>query len=358
MIRTLRLESYRGFDEYELIDLARVNLLVGPNNCGKTAVLEAVELLASRGHPDVLVESLGRRGESHAALDEDGRRVWRYPVHHHFHGHGIGQGSWLNISADDGQGWVRIHILDESGDLFDGAAGPVRPFSLRIERGGDKKNVTLRLDEGGSISLSSPGLRSPRFRASRTGLPPTQFVTAESLRASEMAGVWDQVVVEGRESEVEDVMKILQPDLRSLHFLTGGSVGRAGGILLGFGPGAPRTPIGSYGDGMRRLLAVSLSLVRSAGGFLLIDEIDTGLHWTVMEAVWKLVIEAALESSIQVFATTHSLDCVIGLASFLRERPELTEEVSVQKIERRLDRSVSFGGEDIVAAQELGVEMR
>ena len=41
MIRTLRLENYRSFERYELRDLARVNLLVGPNNCGKTSVLEA-----------------------------------------------------------------------------------------------------------------------------------------------------------------------------------------------------------------------------------------------------------------------------------------------------------------------------
>ena len=39
MIRTLRLENYRGFKEYELRDLARVNLVVGPNDCGKTSIL-------------------------------------------------------------------------------------------------------------------------------------------------------------------------------------------------------------------------------------------------------------------------------------------------------------------------------
>lgn len=58
MIRTLRLENSRGFKQYELRDLARVNLLVGPNDCGKTSVLEAVELLVSRGDPRALVESM------------------------------------------------------------------------------------------------------------------------------------------------------------------------------------------------------------------------------------------------------------------------------------------------------------
>ena len=57
---------------------------------------------------------------------------------------------------------------------------------------------------------------------------------------------------------------------------------------------------------MRRLLALSLSLIRTEQGILLVDEIDTGLHWTVMEEMWRLVVETARRSSVQVFATTHS----------------------------------------------------
>ena len=64
MINTLKLENYRGFEKYELHGLSRVNLLVGPNNCGKTSVLEAVQLLVSQGDPGVLVESAQRRSES------------------------------------------------------------------------------------------------------------------------------------------------------------------------------------------------------------------------------------------------------------------------------------------------------
>ena len=189
----------------------------------------------------------------------------------------------------------------------------------------------------------------------------TEFVTAESLNAREMAESWNQVNREGRELEVVDAMRILQKDLQSIYFPTGpssGSGGGLGGVLLGFRGDSLRVPIGSYGDGMRRLLALSLSLVQAAEGFLLIDEIDTGLHWTVMEEMWNLVIEAAISSSIQVFATTHSLDCINGLATLLKKRQDLEDKVSVQKIERQLDHSVSFGVADIVTAADLSIELR
>lgn len=42
MLRNLKLEKYRSFDEYELNNLSRVNLLVGKNDCGKTSILEAI----------------------------------------------------------------------------------------------------------------------------------------------------------------------------------------------------------------------------------------------------------------------------------------------------------------------------
>lgn len=359
MIRTLRLENYRSFREYELRDLTRVNLLVGRNDCGKTSVLEAVELLASRGDPQVLVGSMRRRGEFH--VTPDGRQIPQYPVYHQFHGHGIGIGSSLSISSDDGLGQVRIDVVegwqDESHELFDVSEAGLLPLALLIRRGSEEENLKYPLTQDGALAWSRSMPRRPP-RPWQPTLPPAQFVTAESLRPRDMAALWDQVLVAGRESEVVSALRILQSEIDSIHFLTGDAAGRAGGIVLGFKGGSRRAPIGSHGDGMRRLLAVSLSLVRAAGGFLLIDEIDTGLHWTVMEDMWKLVVGAAIESSIQVFATTHSLDCIIGLASLLRDRPDLGEAVSVQKIERQLDHGVSFGRKDIVTAADLSIEMR
>ena len=60
MIRTLRLENYRSFRACELRDLARVHLLVCPNNCGRTSVLKAVHLLVSQGDPRVLIQAASR----------------------------------------------------------------------------------------------------------------------------------------------------------------------------------------------------------------------------------------------------------------------------------------------------------
>ena len=157
MICTLRLENYRSFEEYELRDLARVNLLVGPNDCGKTSVLEAVELLASRGDPRVLVESMRRPGEGH--ITSDGRSIPQYSVCRLFHGHGIGPGSRLSVSGE-GLGRVRIHVVegrsDESGELFDGREAGPPPLHLLIERGNENEDLRYPLPPDGALARNPP----------------------------------------------------------------------------------------------------------------------------------------------------------------------------------------------------------
>ena len=361
MIRTLRLENYRSFRAYELRDLARVNLLVGPNNCGKTSILEAVHLLVSQGDPSVLIQAARRRGEIDVTRDDDGYRAVWYHLKHQFHGHRFDAGTRLRISSDDGLGCVQLDIEEEdrTRDIFEMETDTLRLLLLRIRRS-VKEDIALSLAEDGSLHWPTQFTRRAALRLSRAPHP-SQFVTAESLDADSMAKMWDRVLIDGRESDVIEAMRILQADLKTIHFLTGdptqGTRGSAG-IVLGFRSGTPRVPIGSYGDGMRRLLALSLSLVQTEGGFLLIDEIDTGLHWTAMEEMWRLVVETALRSSIQVFATSHSFDCIAGLASVLRVRPDLSDCVSIQKTERNLERSVAFDSDDILAAADLSIELR
>ena len=175
-----------------------------------------------------------------------------------------------------------------------------------------------------------------------------------------MRFIWDNVLIAGRESEVINALNILEEDLQSIHFLTGDFRRTQGsaGILLGFRGDTRRVPIGSYGDGMRRLLALSLSLIQAANGFLLIDEIDTGLHWTVMADMWRLIIHTARQSSIQVFATTHSYDCIRGLAALIESEPDLASDVSVQKIETSLEEAVSLNAERIQVAVAQDIEVR
>ena len=172
-----------------------------------------------------------------------------------------------------------------------------------------------------------------------------------------MSEAWNDLVTEGRESEIVEDMKLLMPDIDSIHFLTSGRMPR-GGIVVGLRDGGSRFPLGTFGDGMRRLLLLRLALANNAGGYVLVDEVDTGLHWTVMAGMWRLLVEVACKSRMQVFATTHSHDCILGIASMIKSYPELADEVSVHKVDTSLQRAVSVRGKDIPRALNSGIDFR
>lgn len=96
----------------------------------------------------------------------------------------------------------------------------------------------------------------------------------------------------------------------------------------------------------------------NADSVVLVDEIDAGLHWTAMAGMWRLVVEVARKSRLQLFATTHSQDCILGLGSMIKSYPEFAGEVSIHKIDTSLAQAVSVQGPDVLAALESGVDFR
>src|SRR5690606_37990865 len=105
MIDTLTLEGFRGFQRFELADLGRINLLVGTNNCGKTSLLEAVQLFSSSGDASSILHVASRRGER--VIDvSDSRGIPRAEadVCHLFYGHEIDVDSSFSIKAQSPRG--------------------------------------------------------------------------------------------------------------------------------------------------------------------------------------------------------------------------------------------------------------
>ena len=80
---------------------------------------------------------------------------------------------------------------------------------------------------------------------------------------------------------------------------------------LGFGK---LVPINVMGDGIRKLLGIIVSMYECKEGMLFIDEIDNGFHYSLTSLLWQTVLESAKNLNVQVFASTHSIDSLQGLA--------------------------------------------
>jgi len=375
MIRSLELTNYRGFEHYKLSNLARVNLLVGKNNSGKTSILEAVQLLASGGNARELASLARRRGELiSTSPDPSAGQIRVYPdVTHFFHGRVFEEGASFSLATDGELGSMTTQVvrLDASkipikGDdykfheivvmsginLVSDYSNPRMPEASR--------RTAVPVTEGGGVSFEVPEPLGRTDQLKANGHP-VLLIPENSLDRRLMGELWDRALAEGQDREVTEAMQILDPKISNIVFQSiDPSFGREprSGILVGFEGERRRYPLGSHGEGMRRLLVLALGLATTKDGVLLIDEVDTGLHYSVLADVWLLIVETARRYNIQVFLTTHSLDCIRALAWLCEAYPELAPEVSLQKIERALGEAVAFSADQVQIAVEQDIEVR
>jgi hypothetical protein len=222
MISSVQIRGYRGFADFEMSGLERVNLLVGTNNSGKTSVLEAIHLLTSRGDPWALWEVLQRRGERLASAVE--RNVNRPPeldVSHLFIGHDVQVGSKFTLTAKNETPERQLVCSVGEIKMEQNAAVAVRdhvvPSRLGLHMKGHPAPLMSVIPLSRSFGMYSDVLEAPRLRRRRPAEDDAevsvQFITTESLQGSELISLWDKVALTPNESRVLLALKFLDPSI-------------------------------------------------------------------------------------------------------------------------------------------------
>ena len=90
-------------------------------------------------------------------------------------------------------------------------------------------------------------------------------------------------------------------------------------------------PLSAMGEGMTQIARLVLAIASVPDGIVLIDEVENGIHHSVLPDVWRAIDEAAKQFHTQVFATTHSFECIeaahqaLGPDGFLLHRLEASD---------------------------------
>ena len=380
MLQSLKIEGFRGFQSFEMANLGRINLLVGKNNSGKTSILEAIQFLYVQNNLDIFLETISYRGEFSWS---ESNRTKVFEICHLFPGHEIIPSKEIIIigSRESHQESVTISVKsipiqlslfsDKNDDLnndniFDDEEWNKLLLSIRWSQ--SQKPIELELLANGTLARDSIRRMASLSRIShKIGIDnkiELRFLTPFSLTSSDMAALFDNIVLSPLEDLIIESLKIIDPKIERIasvgsgKYLTSNNLGVRGGFLIKIKNHDQPIPIGSLGDGFWRMLGLVLAMVNLENGILLVDEIDSGLHFTVMTDMWKVVWETAKKLNIQVFATTHSRDCWQSLAELITEEKIADNEITIQRIDREKSQSVIFDPEEIVIAAKSNLEVR
>jgi AAA domain, putative AbiEii toxin, Type IV TA system len=188
-----------------------------------------------------------------------------------------------------------------------------------------------------------------------------QWIPSNGLSAKEMIDFFNQIVLTPEEELAIEALQIIEPTIRRIapsgtHNNESGS--SHGGFLVLKNGLSQRVPIGSMGDGIWRCLGLALKIANAKDGILLVDEIDTGLHFSAMLGMWKMIWKTAERLNVQVFATTHSRDCWESLAEIAETENVQNDEIMIHRIEKGKESSVTFNPRQMAIAAEERLEVR
>ena len=361
MLRSFSVRNFRCFPALELPRLGRVNLIAGKNNVGKTALLEALFLHLGPDNPEMAMRLNALRGIPWFESIPEETWGWLF----------LDKRAELTISlssaADDGRRReLQVRLAEAQSETVAApakgsvSAGKDVSYSTAAKLG---KELEFRHDEGsGSVLVSrailalEDGALTVRFRRSRPlGLPVGIFLTNAVHHLLENAQRFSQLQEIGREGDVLHPLRLVEPRLRRLAV----SVMGPGMPILQGDVGLGRlVPVPLMGDGVGRLLSYLLAIADASHGTVLIDEIENGLHHSVMRDLWEAIARFAESSSTQVFATTHSWECIQAARQAFAEAEK--DDFLLHRLDRVEDRFevATFDAEMLATAEAAGLEVR
>ena len=299
----LVIHEFRAITTVRISHLQRVTLLVGKNGTGKSTVLDAVRSYAARGDLRVLREILDARDELAMASRADDAEA---PVP-----------DWAGLFHDHDP--TRSVMIASGGDQLDiaalnGAAG--NGGAPRVAFHGRDPMVCPSSDsEGGSDAY----MNEPHAPHGADARPiRCELIAPESMTSTTIARLWDGVALTDAEDGLVAALRTATGrDVRRIALVGESNSLR---VLVRMHGDGPAIPLRSLGSGAVQFLAVGLALAHCRDGILLMEHVGDGLHRTLQRDLWNMVFETARALNVQVFATTHSWDCISGFAGLARNQ--------------------------------------
>jgi hypothetical protein len=328
MISTLEINQFRGLEHVKFENLGRTNLIIGGNNTGKTSILEALALL--HGNKSQL-ESLPRTFRVMPKNEQElGQGFWKYLVRG-------------GILADFS---VKTNMQEITGLEKEGQWMLLKPIG---SQGRSIPFVTIHTNNNVSVSAQAHPF-------SLSILSTTQ---ADPATVSELFNRIAPLNPDN-ETKLEDLLRLsIEPRLRRLRYAKPQGA-KTHLIYVDLGEGA-MLPFTQLGQAFSRTLQVYCEIFAETPKIILIDEIENGLYYEGMEDFWKGLMAVLEDQDVQLFATTHSRECMEAAQKAASGMDG--DLLRFLRLDRMVDDpskivGTTFGKREMETAMEFNTEMR
>ncbi|MBN8230820.1 AAA family ATPase [Corallococcus macrosporus] len=373
ILPSFRIQGFRAFRDLEIPRLGRVNLIVGKNNVGKTTLLEAIKVYAAGLEAAwELREVLERRQEIqrstlrdkiYLSIDID-RLFFRGPPKDRPKSIRLGplqgdkelriQSGRLVIPVQSQDPDVRSHFVMEGDARFYEELQSEEALEIRYGSSPPRRSRLRALND--AIAASTVEARRKSHPELRDSLV-CNYVPVRGLNSSSIGTLWDNIVLTANEQSTVEALRLILPDIERVSLIEDPrQPGMRYALVARTGQSSPE-PLLSMGDGMTRIFELALGLVSSGNGLFLVDEIENGIHYSIREQLWRFIFEAASQLNVQVFATTHSWDCISAFQKAASSHAENGMLISLAQVNGDIKTAI-FDEKDLEIITRQSIEVR
>ena len=211
--------------------------------------------------------------------------------------------------------------------------------------------------------MDFPGMLSLIYRKDlpcRSGqFPVCSYLPPHMIYMNSIMDLWNKIILTPAEEEIISCLKLMDNTIEKVALVGNSETSKSPVFVAKITNTKFPIPLNNLGEGMNRLLGISVLMVNSKNGTVLIDEIENGIHYSIQPKLWKLIFELAERLNVQVFATTHSWDAVVGFQEALKDfhDPDQGQLIRLENIEGD-NHATIFSADKLSTATRRSIEVR
>ena len=316
-IKNIEIKNFKCFENFKAEGFGRVNLIGGKNNVGKTAFMEALSLNIHSS--DISTMTLGLMAPKYMRdrnefigkkFSNEYEKLYIESMN--------GYSSKSNINK------VKFNVTEENG---------IKKLNFHF----NKKIINVNIND---------------FSYEVKKIPNFNDIGSDNLTNSVLKNIFESVQKNDQEELLNQHIQKFDKNIIGFKIIGGDKpqCKTVDGIYR---------DINEFGDGLKRFISTFCSLFSSKNGYLIIDEIENGIHYTNLDKLWEIILTISKEQNVQVFATTHSKECIESYARVAKKLKD--EDITFIKMTRLEDGSIMAGIRDYETLQyavEDGHEVR
>jgi hypothetical protein len=349
MIDQIDIKNFRGFKNLNAKFCRRVNVIVGENGVGKTALLEAIFL--TLGSTPALAWNLKQYRGFQGPFQGTQTQIQEAFIGDYFHD--------FNLDAPISVSLHGTGVEARTLTIGKGSAEALLPFggsnfapSIEIpiqftwtDNLNQSRGVTPKISAAG-FQFEDSGEQLPDFFF---------FASSQPTMASETAGRFSVLSRARRHKPFIEIIAKEYPWIEDLNIevIAGSPV-----IHATIKNQSEKVPLNSISAAISRVIGIFLAICVRDKGVVLIDEIENGIYYKHQEAVWRSVLSLSRENNCQIFVSSHSEEALLALE---RAADGDVNDIAFWRLERDENAEIilkQFSGDDLMAALDSNNEVR